>query len=288
MNWIRRGRLICQLMALAVFAALIGGDAGGWDRCGGEPREIFQGIIYGCQRLEVTDKGSGLVYWVRVDLKAPGIELYVTPLDPVAVAKGWQYRLRRIHDVVDSEHLAVAINGTLFDSDAVWRPRWMPRISGDFARSATTIVANHVVAHGWLNTDLLWFDDQLDPHLPRSKPPKPADLAEAKWGVGGGAFRLDGSEVGWRGDRTPDARTAVAVDEQQKLLFLAVGEWISARRLAETLGALGATEGILLDGGGSSAMAIGRGARGVSAGVVFGGWRPVATYVGVRALPIHD
>ena len=32
-----------------------------------------------------TSEGSGLMHWVRVDLTAPGIELYVTPLDPQAV-----------------------------------------------------------------------------------------------------------------------------------------------------------------------------------------------------------
>jgi len=29
-----------------------------------------------------------LVHWVVVDLAAPGIELYVTPIDPNAVARG--------------------------------------------------------------------------------------------------------------------------------------------------------------------------------------------------------
>jgi len=48
---------------------------------------------------------------VSINLATPGIELYVTPLDPVAVAQGWQYRLRRVADVVDKEKLAVAVNG---------------------------------------------------------------------------------------------------------------------------------------------------------------------------------
>jgi hypothetical protein len=52
-------------------------------------------------------------YWARVDLGASGIELYVTPLDPEAVAQGWQYRLRGIAEVVQREQLAVAVNAAL-------------------------------------------------------------------------------------------------------------------------------------------------------------------------------
>jgi hypothetical protein len=53
---------------------------------------------------------------VRINLTAPGIVPYVTSEDPTAVSQGWQYRLRRVADVVANEHLAVAINGTLFSS----------------------------------------------------------------------------------------------------------------------------------------------------------------------------
>ena len=51
----------------------------------------------------------------------------------------------------------------------------------------------------------------------------------------------------------------------------------------QTLADLGAKDGMLLDGGDSSSMAIGKGASVVSPGAVYGGWRPVATQFGVRA-----
>jgi hypothetical protein len=88
----------------------------------------------------------------------------------------------------------------------------------------------------------------------------------------------------WPGaDDTSDARTAVAIDQQLKLLFLAVAEDISPRRLLQKLADLGAKEGMLLDGGGSSSMAIGKHAEGIPPGVLYGGGRPVATHFGVRA-----
>jgi hypothetical protein len=160
-----------------------------------------------------------------VDLTAPGIELYVTPLDPLAVARGWEYRLRRIKGVVGSEHLAVAINATLFTSNSGW---W-PLMSGDLANIVETVVADHVVNHIWEHTYLLWFDDKLTPHLPPSKPPSVADLAAAKWGVGGQGVGLRDGKVGSGNDRYPDSRTAVGIDPSRKLLFLAVGQNISPR-----------------------------------------------------------
>ena len=82
-----------------------------------------------------------------------------------------------------------------------------------------------------------------------------------------------------------DSRTMVAIDHQQHL-FLAVGADISPRLLAQKLAEKGATDALILDGGTSSMMAIGRNARGVRPEVVWGGWRPVATYFGIRAEPI--
>jgi hypothetical protein len=239
--------------------------------------EIFEGISYGCQRLEPSEEGRGVVHWVRVDLTAPEVELYVTPLDPIATSQGWQYRLRRVGDVVDREHLAVAINATLFTSRSSWRT------SGDFAKGVETVVADHVVSHLWEHTYLLWFDDQLNPQLRPSKPPTAADLAMAKWGVGGQGIGLREDKVLADSSRSPDSRTAVAIDRPRKVLFLAVGTHISPRLMFQKLADLGAKDGMLLDGGDSSSMAIGKDANGVSPGVVYGHWRPVATHFGVRA-----
>src|SRR5262249_47929314 len=158
----RANHLKWLLAGIMAPGALIGAGSVYKDRCEPSvPTEIFEGITYGCKRLDTTEEGNGLVHWMSINLATPGIELYVTPLDPAAVAQGWQYRLRRVGDVVDvvKEKLAVAVNGT--------------------------------------------------------------------------------------------------------------------------------KDGKLLDGGGSSSMAIGKDAAGVSAGVLYGGWRPVATHFGERARPIR-
>jgi hypothetical protein len=158
-------------LLLVVLIAIVIASATWWHQRRGPqaPTEIFEGITYGAEQLEATEEGGGLLHWVRVDLSAPGIELYVTSLDPEAVAQGWQYRLRRIGEVVQRERLAVAVNAALFTSRS---PLWV-RLSGDLAKGVETVVADHVVSHVWEHTYLLWFDDQLTAHLrPRNHRPR--------------------------------------------------------------------------------------------------------------------
>jgi Phosphodiester glycosidase len=274
-----RQKWVCRFAALVILSALLHGDF--WEQ--GRPHQpvkIFAGVTYGCERLAVTQEGGGLVHWVRVDLTAPGVELYVTPLDPSAVARGWQYRLRPIEDVVEREHLAVAVNGTYFATAS----GSSLRVSGDLARSMQTLVSDHVIAYGPWGASLLWFDSELVPHVLQSNSAAEPDLIGAKWAVGLHELQLHNGQVLRVGDSTADARTGIGIDQTRKLLFLAVGERISPPRMLHILADLGAKEGFLLDGGGSSAMAIGRGSTGIPATLLLGSGRPVATYIGVRAL----
>ena len=269
------------VIALALF---MGADSFSSERCTAGPTAMFSGITRGCELLGRTEEGHGALHWVRVELTAPGIELYVTPLDSSALASGFQYRLRWIADVVRDEGLAVAINGALFASE----PRWRPGLPGDLANGVETVVSDHVTSHVWEHTYLLWFDDVLNAYLRPSKPPRPEDLQRAKWGIGGQGVWLQGGKV-WPGsDRKPDRRTAVGIDAERKLLFLTVAEWASPRLLLEQLAKLGARDGMLLDGGSSSAMAIGEGSRYLAGRTLIGGWRPVATFFGVRARRIDE
>jgi hypothetical protein len=277
------GALVVSIAALVAFS--IGTPFEGEFTCSGRPAaaEIFEGITYGCKQLKPSQEARGVVHWVRINLTASGILPYVTSKDPTAVSEGWQYRLRRVGDVVATEHLAVAINGTLFSSKSSW---WR-RKSGDLANTAEPVVADHIESQGWLDAYLLWFDDQMTPHLGPNKTTE-AELAMAEWGIGGeDSWLRDGRVWSCQGRcRIPDARTAVAVDLPRKLLFLAVGTHISPTLMYQTLADLGAKDGMLLDGGDSSSMAIGAGAKLVSPGPVYG-WRPVANQFGVRAEPLR-
>ena len=259
-------------LAVAVMA-FTGADCAYRERCTPQPTQIFSGVTYGCERLERTEQGHGVLHWVRVELDAPGIELYVTPLDRSALEEGWQYRLRWITHVVADEHLAVAINGSLFTS----KYRWLPRLPGDLANGVETVVSDHMASHFWEDTYLLWFDDDLNPHLRPSKPPNSAELRQAKWGIGGQGVGLHDGKLWSASDRQPDSRTAIGIDAERKLLFPGHREWPSSHLMR------GGRDAMLVDGEGSSAIAIGEGALDVATGRLFGGSRLVATFFGVRA-----
>jgi len=221
---------VCPFAAFVVLGAFLHGDF--WEQ--GHPRQpvkIFAGVTYGCERLAVTQEGGGLVHWVRIDLTTPGIELYVTPLDPAAVARGWQYRLRPIEDVVEREHLAVAVNGTYFTTAS---GSW-PRFSGDLARSMQTLISDHAITYGPWGASLLWFDAELAPHVLRWDSAAEPVLTQAKWAVGAHMLQLHNGQVLEGDDSTADARTAIGIDQSRKLLFLAIAERISQPRMLHIL-----------------------------------------------------
>jgi hypothetical protein len=58
----------------AALATMMMAPIGGGRDCSSTPRsntEIFQGVIYGCERLAPSAKGRGVIHWVRIDLNAP-------------------------------------------------------------------------------------------------------------------------------------------------------------------------------------------------------------------------
>jgi len=247
------------------------------------PTDIFQGVTYGCDRLESDSHGNGLVHWVRIDLSATGVELYATPLDPAAVRQGWQYRLKTTSGVVENERLAVGINAGLFAP----KSRFIS-LPGDLARSVETMIADHNVSHVGTTSYLLWFSDDLSPVLETSKTPAKSVLDQARWGVAGQGVGLRHGILCPSGmeKRDPRARTGVGINRERKQLFLVTFECATPERAYEKLAALGIQDGMLLDGGESTAMTLGNEAHGVRSGTLIGGWRPVATHFGVRAKPL--
>ena len=75
-RWISGLALLMCLAAIAAGAVWIIGP-----RSLG-PIEIFPGVSFRSDILPVTEEGGGRVDVVITDLRAPGLQLYVTPLDP--------------------------------------------------------------------------------------------------------------------------------------------------------------------------------------------------------------
>ena len=283
-NLRRTVRTGLALTALAVVA--VGGWLGYRYHGPTPPVQVYRGITYGCDRLPRTSQGWGLVHWVRADLTAPGVRLYATPTDPAARAATtpavWEYHLRHVSSTVAVEHLAAAVNGALFASDS-----WPVRLPGDLARSAETVVADGAVNHVDPNTYLLWWDRAGTARLETTKPPSAAVLADAAWAIGGQvAVVIDGRPNPAITPGPTDWRTAVAADPARHLVWIVCFDHASYLLAAQEMVRLGATVGILVDGGTSTTMALGPDARGVRPGTVTGNWRPVATAFGFRADPL--
>jgi hypothetical protein len=90
------------------------------------PTEIFTGITYGRERLEPTEEGGG----AHRPLGAGDRPFRY-------IARGWQYRLRRIATAVERQHLALAVNVMLF----VTGSSWQELLPGAYARGVETAIA---------------------------------------------------------------------------------------------------------------------------------------------------
>jgi Phosphodiester glycosidase len=258
---------------------LLAGAYAWWTYHGPQPPiEIYHGITYSCETLPDTAESGGLLHLVKADLNVPGVSFYATPLDPDALAHGWEYRLQYVSAVVRRERLAAAVNATLFASDSSWI-----KLPGDYARSSETVVADRVVNHIDPNTYLMWWDDQNIGHFELTKPPSYAALARAKWGVGGQQPLIHVGKVDDSAQREADQRTMIAFNPAQKIVWMAVFDKASYHFAAKMMIERGAIYGTMVDGGTSSAMAIGPDAKGVRPGTAAGNWRPVATVFGFRA-----
>lgn len=243
-----------------------------------EPREIFEGVRYDCVLVPREEGSQGQAHVVCVDLRVKTIEPYITPLNPQAVRKGYQYRLLHPWWVAQREQLDIVINGTFFTrSDRSYWP-------GRCVRSQHTVIADGKEGYGARDGHLLWIDEHRQPHVHASSSSGAVPPA-ARWGIGSGDLVLhDGAPQPIRSD-APGRCTILGTHAERQLLWLAVFERASFAVAARVLAAAGARDALMLDGGGSTAMYISRRAPRGCRGALLGGWRPVATHVGIRAQP---
>ena len=247
---------------------------------GSEEVEIYRGVYYRSIDVPDTEEGSGQAHLVRVDLSAEGVHPFITPIDSSVVDRGAQYRLRFVRQIARWGGLAVAVNGTGFRDFGRFP---LPRRT---ARSVHTVISEGTASHIHPHSYMIWGDSTDIPYIAHSKPPPDSVLEKAQWGIGGSEVMLrDGVPRSGTG-RTPDRRTVLAIDSDASLLWLATFEDASFFVAAQLLAEAGAQDAIPLDGGGSTALYIGSDASNVSTGYTMGGWRPVATHMGVYAEPL--
>jgi len=241
--------------------------------------EVFAGVHY--TALDVQAHGyadGGRAYITRIDLTTPGIELFVTPPDTRTDSTAW-YRLRYPWQVAWQHDLDVVVNGALFRPPryGYWPYGW--------ARGYHTTIADGTASHINPKSFLLWLTEDHTPHLTDERPVPNAVLDEAQWGVGGLVRELRDGEVLPRARRSANRNryAMIAACANTKQLWLAAFDDVTRGTAAQILADQGATDGLVLDGGGSTALYMGHSARDVPGGLHLGGGRPVATHVGIRA-----
>jgi hypothetical protein len=158
--------------------------------------------------------------------------------------------------------------------------------AGGWVQTGTTL-RSPPQSHYWS----FWVDEQGEPHIGNIA--SPADGAVLAVAGFGGLIR-EGTVLPKPSDvRHP--RTALGVSRDGRFLILAVvdgrregySEGMSTHELAGLMAEQGCWQALNLDGGGSTCMVIGTGARGVEPGTRLGGYRPSAVPIGFLARRIE-
>lgn len=243
-----------------------------------ELSEVYPGISYECRRYD-GPAVSGLAHFVTIDLTTPGLDLFITPVNPEAVEAGWQYETRWLPWVVGDEDLAVAVNGTLFEQSGPWWAVW----PGQWSRSLETIVVdgkeNHIDPHSYL----LWFDADLTPYIETQKPPSPEVIRQARWGISGQGVGVYGGKVSkFANSSVVDRRNIVGFDSQNRKLFFMIFDAATEQKSLEIAAEYGANFATALDSGDSVGLVFGKNAQGLSRKSVVYPHRSLATILGVR------
>ncbi|WP_017304978.1 phosphodiester glycosidase family protein [Spirulina subsalsa] len=258
-------------------------------------RELFVGVTY--ERLWRKDPRPMMIHWVRLDLKQPGIQPFVT-LGQVKPQK-MQFPAQTTRDFVRQYPVQVAINGSFF-TPAYTRHPWdyFPQ-RGDRVYAIGQVIANGVL---YSPPHDHWAVFCFIP--PHTFEIVPADCPEGTTQAIAGRDILlhqgKASPLTQNTDHNQNyPRSAIAFNPQQHILWLVVvdgrqpfySEGITLPELTQFLAQLGATEALNLDGGGSSTLVIKEQEQIITLNSPIHTriplrQRPVATHLGFSALPL--
>jgi len=280
---VRMAALLLALRASACLRGLAGEPAGAPAAKAGEWRPLFQGIEHA--ELRATQPRQMAGHALRIDLKAQGIEFIATPSngDRPAETDGL-----RTSTFLARHKCQAAINAAPF----------APVVSTEGA--AHDVQGLHV-SRGEKVSEPTNYPALLITKDNKATIASPPFKLDGVWNaVAGFGIVLKGGQV-LGGDKPLHPRTAVGVSRDGRYLYLLVidgrqlghSEGASTAEVGEWLKLLGAWDGLNLDGGGTTTMAV-EGPNGkpkvlnrpIHANIP--GWeRPSASHLGVKALPLR-
>jgi hypothetical protein len=267
--WLRRIRFIAVFPALVALAALATAAAAFWlthrPVPPDETRELFQGVEY-IRDVRPNFEGEDhilIAYIVRIDLDAPGIDLFVTPGSPI---NGYDQTAQTVSEFLDRYDVQVAINGDFFNPFYERDPiRFYPKSGSGinlygFAMSSGDVYAPGF-AQGAFETMFISQDNRVSFDRPEFTP---YHAISGNWLLvkNGRYIPANDSLIRDADDQQP--RTAVGLDESGRTLILMLidgrqpnySEGATFEELASLLIEYGAYTALNFDGGGSVTLAI--------------------------------
>ena len=248
--------------------------------------ELFPGIYY---ERQIKEQPRPIIsHTVTVDLTKPNLKFFVTPGKSNPHQR--EFRAETTTEFLQNYSLQLAINGSLFSN---FQPRFpwnhYPR-SGDGVDVEGLVISEGQVyseaKYGWpvlciLEGNRLEINPFDCPENTQSA------LAGTNLVVIDGKVVEQGTDIG---ATKLDPRTAVAIDEQGKKLWVVVidgrqpgySEGVTLEELGNLLKELGAVSALNLDGGGSTAMVMeeGKGVKVLNS--------PIHTRIPLRQRPVAN
>jgi hypothetical protein len=241
---------------------------------------VYRGIEMRCE-----ESAAGRLMALRVNLDEPTLELMMRPPDPGAVARGGHYFLAFAVLERWRHGLAVLMNTTMYEPHEKWRS-----YPGQTVRAVDTVVINGAATHIHPHSYLLWLAQDRTPHMETEKPPPPASVRAAAWGIG-----LQGVQVGegqpryhaMDGHGVQERRSFIGFHSKTRRLYLIAWESAEPREMIDTAIRLGVEWGGQLDSGSASHLLLGGDVRGVRPFTGLHGGRPLGPYLGIRAAALR-
>lgn len=200
------------------------------------------------------------LYIVTIDLTDPRVELCAAPAGPDPDGDGpWQVTLQTVREIAKREDLDVAVNGNFFTSHKTINlaGRRVPYFAGNWARAVGWLVADGKVISSEAAAASVVIDGAGKVRIAQFER-LPVD---ARHVVSGSQQVLTGGRITARGDaRVPRTGVGISADGARLVLLVVDGRLlshsvgISETELAREMLALGCSDAINLDGGGSSTL----------------------------------
>lgn len=283
-RWLIRSLLLGILVAAVVTALALRFRPAAMERT-----EIFRGVYLTVEDLPATAQGGGKAMIVEVHWDTPGVRLRhrpfsyaFSPENPIAT----HYDLKLADPALAGSRAAVLVNTVRYTPDGL-----RDSLPGKGVRSLETVVASGRVSHVHEHSYLMYWDENREAHLEKTKPPSPEALEAARWGIG-----LQGVQIseGHPYPRSLDSlddridRTFIGFDPTRNILFILAFEKVTGHYMIRRALEAGVVFGGQVDSGSATTLLVGEGAGGIRPHTGIRNWRPLGPWLEVHAEPVGN